>query len=141
LRTHEEHGWLYDVSERAFNGIVSIYGWTLARVLRHPAITLMVLVGTIALNVSLFLSVPKGFFPQQDGGRLSGSIQADQDTSFQAMQGLVEKFVKIVQDDPAVAAVNGYTGSGGGGGGGATTNTAKFYISLKPLEERGISAD
>ena len=137
LRQHEEHGWLYNLNERVFNGIVSLYGWTLARVLRHPALTLMALIGTIALNVSLFLSVPKGFFPQQDGGRLSGSIQADQDTSFQAMQGLVEKFVKIVQDDPAVASVNGYTG----GGGGATTNTARFYISLKPLEERGISAD
>ncbi len=140
LRQHEEHGWLYEVNERIFDGIVSIYGWTLTRVLRHPAITLMALLGTIALNVSLFLSVPRGFFPQQDGGRLSGSIQADQDTSFQAMQGLVEKFVQIVQDDPAVASVNGYTGSGGGGGGGATTNTAKFSISLKPLEER-ISAD
>jgi multidrug efflux pump len=141
LKEHEEHGWLYNANERIFNGIVSIYAWTLARVLRHPAATLFVLLGTIALNVSLFVSVPKGFFPQQDGGRLSGSIQADQDTSFQAMQGLVEKFVQIVQDDPAVAAVNGYTGSGGGGGGGATTNTAKFYVSLKPLEERKIAAD
>src|SRR6202034_3264283 len=97
LRQHEEHGWFYNLNERAFNGIVSIYAWTLARVLRHPAVTLVVLLGTIALNVTLFLSVPKGFFPQQDGGRLTGAIQADQDTSFQAMQGLVEKFVQIVQ--------------------------------------------
>ena len=67
-------------NERAFDAVVSAYGWTLARVLRHPAVTLLVLFGTIGLNVYLFIHMPKGFFPQQDSGRLSGSIQADQDT-------------------------------------------------------------
>jgi multidrug efflux pump len=139
LKEQKSHGWLFETSERGFNWIVSMYGRTLSGVLRWPAITLLVLLATIGLNVFLFVRVPKGFFPQQDGGRLTGSIQADQDTSFQAMQGIVEQFTKIVQADPAIAAVNGYTGGGGGGGG--TTNTARFYLTLKPLEERLVSAD
>jgi len=139
LKEQKSHGWLFETSERGFNWVVSMYGRTLSGVLRWPAITLLVLFATIALNVYLFVRVPKGFFPQQDGGRLSGSIQADQDTSFQAMQVIVEEFTKIVQADPAIATVNGYTG--GGGGGGSTTNTARFYLTLKPLEERKASAD
>ena len=131
--------WLYRANDRIFNGIVAAYGWTLSRVLRHPAITLAILLGTIALNVDLFIHVPKGFFPQQDSGRLTGSIQADQDVSFQAMERLVDQFATVVRDDPAVASTSGYTG--GSGGGGATTNTARFYIQLKPLEERQIAAD
>jgi multidrug efflux pump len=141
LKEQKTHGWLYETSERAFNWVVSTYGRTLWGVLRWPAVTLMVLLGTIALNVFLFVGVPKGFFPQQDGGRLSGSIQADQDTSFQAMQPIVERFTQIVMADPAIASVNGYTGGGGGGGGGGTTNTARFFLTLKPLEERKVSAD
>jgi multidrug efflux pump len=141
LKEQKSHGWLYETSERAFNWVVSTYGRTLSGVLRWPAITLMVLLGTIALNVFLFIKVPKGFFPQQDAGRLTGSIQADQDTSFQAMQPIVQQFTKIVMADPAVGSVNGYTGGGGGGGGGGTTNTARFFLTLKPLEERKISAD
>jgi multidrug efflux pump len=139
LKEHASHGWLYRTSERAFDWIIAMYGRTLSRVLRHPAITLAVLLGTIALNVYLFIHTPKGFFPQQDGGRLSGAIQADQDTSFQTMQKLVLRMSKIVQDDPAVDVVNASTGDSGGGGGG--TNTARLFISLKPLEERKISAD
>src|SRR5262249_52601564 len=64
LREHKEHGWLYRLNERCFNGVVSAYGWTLRRVLKHPAVTLAVLLGTIGLNVYLFIHVPKGFFPQ-----------------------------------------------------------------------------
>jgi multidrug efflux pump len=139
LKQQKSHGWLFETSERGFNWIVSLYGRTLSGVLRWPAVTLLVLFATMALNVYLFVRVPKGFFPQQDGGRLSGSVQADQDTSFQAMQVIVEEYTKIVQADPAVASVNGYTGSGGGGGG--TTNTARFFLTLKPLEERKASAD
>ena len=139
LKEQKSHGWLFETSERGFNWIVSMYGRTLSAVLRWPAITLMILFATIALNVYLFVGIPKGFFPQQDGGRLSGSVQADQDTSFQAMQVIVEEYTKIVQADPAVASVNGYTGGGGGGGG--TTNTARFFLTLKPLQERKASAD
>jgi multidrug efflux pump len=139
LKEQKSHGWLFEMSERGFNWIVSMYGRTLSGVLRWPAATLLVLFATMALNVYLFIRVPKGFFPQQDGGRLSGSVQADQDTSFQAMQVIVEEYTKIVQADPAVASVNGYTGGGGGGGG--TTNTARFFLTLKPLQERKASAD
>ena len=139
LREHTSHGRLYRMSERAFNWIIEMYGRTLTRVLRHPALTLTVLLATIGLNVYLFIRTPKGFFPQQDGGRLMGQIQADQDTSFQTMQKLLLRMGKIVQDDPAIDVVNASTG--GGGGGGASTNTARLFISLKPLEERKISAD
>jgi multidrug efflux pump len=141
LREHTHHGRLYRLNERVFDSIVSAYGWTLAKVLRHPAVTLLVLFATIGLNAYLFIHTPKGFFPQQDSGRLSGSIQADQDTSFQSMQGYVKQFLNIVQNDPAVASVNGFAGGGGGMGGGSTTNTARFFIVLKPLEERKVSAD
>ncbi|MGA2216398.1 MAG: efflux RND transporter permease subunit [Bryobacteraceae bacterium] len=110
---------------------------TLDRVLRHPAITLGVLAATIALNVYLFIHVPKGFFPQQDNGRLNGTIIADQDSSFQAMEGNLRRMVKIVQQDPAVDTVAGY--AGGSGGYGNTLNTARMQIQLKPLAERKVS--
>ena len=139
LKEHASHGWLYRTSERAFEWVIAMYGRSLSRVLRHPAITLAVLLGTVGLNVFLFIHTPKGFFPQQDGGRLMGAIQADQDTSFQTMQKLLLRMGKIVQDDPAVDVVNASTG--GGGGGGSSTNTARLFISLKPLAERKISAD
>ena len=137
LKEHTTHGWMYRTSESAFNWIVGVYGRTLARVLRHPAITLGVLGATIALNVYLFIHVPKGFFPQQDNGRLNGTIIADQDTSFQAMEGNLRRMVKIVGEDPAVDTVAGYTG--GSGGYGNTLNTARMHIQLKPLAERKVS--
>ena len=139
LRQHVTHGRIYRASESAFNWVIRTYGRTLSGVLRHPAVTLAVLLATIGLNVYLFVRTPKGFFPQQDGGRLSGQIIADQDTSFQTMQRLLLRMSRIVQDDPAVDVVNASTG--GGGGGGSSTNTARLFISLKPLEERKISAD
>ena len=135
LRQHEAHGRLYELSERAFNWIVRAYGRTLAGVLRYPAITLCILLATIGLNVYLYIHVPKGFFPQQDNGRIIGSIQADQDTSFQAMDGILQKMVKIVVADPAVDTVNGFTGGWAGG------NSSRMFISLKPPDQRKISAD
>jgi multidrug efflux pump len=137
LREHTTHGRLYRLNERIFNWIVSIYGRTLTRVLRHPAITLVVLFGTIGLNVYLFIHVPKGFFPQQDNGRLMGSIQADQDSSFQSMEKRLSTMMKIVASDPAVDGTNGFTGGNFGQG----TNIGRMFINLKPLEERQISAD
>ena len=139
LKEHVSHGWLYRGSERVFEWIIALYGRSLTRVLRHPALTLLVLLGTIGLNVYLFIQTPKGFFPQQDGGRLMGQIQADQSTSFQTMQKLLLRMGKIVKDDPAVDVVIASTG--GGGGGGASTNTARLFISLKPLAERKVAAD
>jgi multidrug efflux pump len=137
LKEERRHGWIYRTSERGFNWVVNAYGRTLSTVLRYSPITLAVLLATIAVNVYLFIRVPKGFFPQQDTGRIMGSIQADQDTSFQAMNNILLQMVKIVDADPAIDTVNGFAGGGFGG----TTNTARMFISLKPLSERKISAD
>jgi multidrug efflux pump len=99
---------------------------------------LLIAIITLGLNVYLFVKVPKGFFPQQDTGRLSGSILGDQNTSFGAMKKRLIRLSKIVEDDPGVATVTGFSG----GGGGTTTNTARMFISLKPLEQRKyVSAD
>ena len=137
LKQQHSHGWLYRMSERAFTWNVNMYGKTLSIVLRHPAVTLTALLGTIALNVYLFIHVPKGFFPQQDNGRIMGSIQGDQDTSFQQMDKILVQMTKIIAADPGVDTVQGFTGGGWAG----TTNTARMFISLKPLQERKITAD
>jgi multidrug efflux pump len=115
------------------------YEVSLAWVLRHPLLILLVAIATVGVNVYLFIIAPKGFFPQQDTGRLTGNIQAAQDISFQAMQEKLTDVVNIIKNDPAVDDVIGFTG--GGGGGGATTNTARMFISLKALKERKLSAD
>jgi multidrug efflux pump len=139
LKEHESHGWMYRNSERAFNWVVKSYGRTLSTVLRFPGITLAVLLATIALNIYLYIHVPKGFFPQQDNGRMMGAIQADQDTSFQAMDKTLRQIVNIVIADPAVDTVEGFAGGGGPGGG--QLNSARMFISLKPPAERHITAD
>jgi multidrug efflux pump len=137
LRVEREHGWLYRKSEGFFTSVVNLYGRTLSVVLRHPALTLASLLATLALTIYLYIQVPKGFFPQQDTGRLNGQIQADQDTSFQTMDKTLLTMVDIIDQDPAIDTVNAFSG----GGGGTTTNTARMFISLKPLAERKISAD
>jgi multidrug efflux pump len=134
LKGQQSHGRMYRWSERAFERMVNLYGSTLSVALRFRAITLVVLLATIGLNVYLFLRIPKGFFPQQDNGRIQGSILADQDTSFQAMDKIMLPMINIVAADPAVDTVNGFTG-------GSTYNTARLFVSLKPLAERKISAD
>ena len=134
LKEQESHGRLYRASERAFNRVVKAYGRTLSTVLRYPGITLAVLLATIALNVYLYIYVPKGFFPQQDNGRMMGAIQADQDISFQAMDRILRQMSNIVVADPAVDTMEGFTGGG-------QYNAARMFISLKPPEERKISAD
>jgi len=133
LRQQQKHGRVYRISERGFTWVVNTYGRTLSGVLRHPAITLLVLLITMGLNVYLYIHVPKGFFPQQDTGRLGGSIQADQDTSFHAMDRILRQMISIIDSDNAVDNVNGFIGG--------TTNTARMFISLKPLEERKATAD
>jgi multidrug efflux pump len=132
------HGWLYRTSERVFRWMLSRYETTLSWALRHPRFMLALTLATIALNVYLFVIVPKGFFPQQDTGRLMGSIQAAQDTSFQAMRQKLTEVVEIIKSDPAVDSVSGFSG---GGAGGTTTNTGRMFVGLKPLEERKLSAD
>ncbi len=137
LKVRHVHGRLYRLNERCFNWIVAAYGATLTRVLRHPAITLAILFGTIGLNVYLFVRVPKGFFPQQDNGRMMGAIQADQDTSYQSMQERLRAMMAICRDDPAVSNINGIVGGNYTNG----TNTARMFMSLKPLEERKVPID
>ncbi len=133
----EDHGRLYRASESVFTRILSFYEYSLTWVLRHSAFTMVVLLITIGLNIFLFVVVPKGFFPQQDTGRMAGGIQGDQDASFQAMEQKMMRFVNIIKADPAVATVMAFTG----GGAGTTTNTGRVFISLKPLDERKVSAD
>jgi multidrug efflux pump len=115
--------------------VIRAYGRTLDVVLRFAIVTLLVLIATIALTGYLFVHVSKGFFPQQDTGRLAGSVQADQDSSFQAMDGLLLRLIEIVKADPDVADVVAFTGGGG------TTNTARLFIALKPLDARSARAD
>ncbi len=102
-------------------------------------VTFLSLVAVIVINVYLYVYVPKGFFPQQDNGRVMGSIIADQDTSYQAMDKILQQMVDIVKDDPAVDAASGFTGGGGPGGG--AINQSRMFISLKPINERKITAD
>jgi multidrug efflux pump len=135
-QSQQKHGRLYSMSERLFSGMLRLYERTLAVVLRHPAATLAVLFITIAANVYMFAIVPKGFFPQQDTGRLIGVIQGQQDSSFQSMQVRLTRFVEIIKSDPAVATVMAFTGSGAG-----ATNIGRMFISLKPAGERTASAD
>ena len=141
LKAHEIHGWLYRTVEDGFNAVVRLYGKMLAVVLRHSFTTLLVLLSLIGLNVWLFLHVSTGFFPQQDNGRMSGQIIADQDTSFQAMDKILLQMVNIVAADPGVDTVNGFSGGGGGGGGASTMNQGRMFVSLRPLEERKTTVD
>jgi len=105
------------------------YAKSLQWVLRHTKLVGVVLLATIALNIWLYIAIPKTFFPEQDTGRLMGGIQADQSISFQAMRGKLEDFMKIIRDDPAVDNVTGFTG-------GSRVNSGMMFISLKPLGER-----
>jgi multidrug efflux pump len=134
-RKPEEHGKIYRASEKLFTSLLGLYERCLRVVLRHPAITLVILVLTIALNIFLFVIVPKGFFPQQDNGTIQGSLQGSQDISFPAMQAATVKFVNVVKSDPSVANVIGFTGGQGAANGGF------IFIALKPLEERKVRAD
>lgn len=130
------HGWLYRFSEGVFNWIHRGYEKGLSWVLEHPALLLALTIATVCVNVFLYTIVPKGFFPDQDTGRLNGSVQASQDISFQSMRQKLGQVVDIVLSDPAVDTVGAFTG-----GGGSTTNTARMFIALKPIEERKVSAD
>jgi multidrug efflux pump len=136
-RDASSHGRLHRATGRLIEGVTRLYERSLKVVLRHPYATLAVTLATIALNVYLYTAVPKGFFPQQDTGRLTGTIQADQDTSSQAMQKLLVQFATAIGKDPAVDGVIAFTGGGGGG----TTNTGRAFVTLKPLSERKMTAD
>jgi multidrug efflux pump len=137
LRSHGEqrHGFLYNASERGFNLILRGYEKTLGWVLNNQPLTLATTFATLGLSIYLYVLVPKGFFPQQDTGRMGGQILSDQASSFQAMKERVARAVNIVMKDPAVDSVNAYVGGGNG------YNKGSMQISLKPLKERGITSD
>jgi len=131
----KEHGWFYRTSDRFFEWMLETYRRGLTWVLRHQPLTLAITVIAIALNVFLYIVVPKGFFPQQDTGRLGGGIQAEQDISFASMRQKLVQYVTIVGQDPAIQNVVAFTG------GNTASNQGRMFITLKPLNERKISAD
>ena len=130
----DAHGRLHRAMERGYEATLRGYGASLAWALRHPLLIMLALAATIALNFHLYATSPKGFFPRQDTGRLVGFIRGDQSISFQAMRDKLAGFVAIVQSDPAVDNVVAYTGGG-------QRNRGAMFIALKPLGERGISAE
>jgi len=132
--TGQPHGRIYQASERFFEGMLNLYRRTLTAALRHPATMMLILAVVFGLNFYLYDVIPKGFFPQQDTGRMIGIIQADQSISFQLMQQKLAQFVNIIKKDPAVDTVVGFTGGG-------QTNSGFMFVALNPLSERHISVD
>jgi multidrug efflux pump len=132
----EPHGHLYRSFERGFTILHRRYDLSLAWVLSHQRLTLTVALATVGLNVYLFRVIPKGFFPQQDTGRMMGALQADQDTSFQALRQRLVEFAKTVKANPGVDKVVAFAGGNGG-----STNSARMFASLKPNDQRKHSAD
>jgi hydrophobe/amphiphile efflux-1 (HAE1) family protein len=129
----EQHGWLYRMSERGFDGLLYAYESGLKVVLRHRFITLMVMFGTIALTGYLYVVIPKGFFPQQDTGLIIGQSEAAQDISFQAMEERQQALLDAIMRDPAVATIGAAVGAGGGS---YTLNDGRVFIQLKPANQR-----
>ena len=129
------HGRVYNFAEGAFDRLVRGYDFCLRWVLRHQFLILCVTLLTMFVSATLFLRTPKGFFPQQDVGRIMGFIQADQDISFTSMRQKVQSLAEVVRQDPAVDTFTAFTGGGGG------NNTGRFFAQLKPLPGRKISAD
>ncbi|MBI5920568.1 MAG: efflux RND transporter permease subunit [Betaproteobacteria bacterium] len=128
------NGRLHVWSERGFGTVLQAYRKSLAWCLDHGPLTALILLGTVCLNVYLYVIISKGFFPQQDTGQLTGRIQADQSVSFQLMRQKLANFIDIVRADPGVESVVGFTG-------GAQRNTGSIFVTLKPLAVRGESAD
>jgi multidrug efflux pump len=135
----EKHGRAYRASEWVFDKILAVYSVSLSWVLRHKRTTLVVTILTAVLSIALYIVIPKGFFPQQDTGRLGGGVQGEQDISFPAMREKMLELTQILIKDPAVDTVGSFAGGGGPGGGGS--NTGRMFIMLKPLNERKLSAD
>ncbi len=137
LKAHDpgSHGALYRMSERGWMWMNRTYKTTVGWVLRHKRLTFTVAILMVVLNVWLYIIIPKGFFPQQDTGRMVGVIMGDQDVSFQDMNAKTNEFIRIVKQDPAVQNVLAFVG------GNAPQNQGRMYVTLKPLSERKISVD
>ena len=132
---NKKHGLAYRISERTFNGMLKGYDHALQWVLSQQPLILCVTILTAGLSVYMFGHVNKGFFPQQDTGRIAGFIQADQDTSFAEMSKKMRAFSDIVAQDSAIDTVTSFTGGGNG------TSTARMFAQLKPIDERKMNAD
>ena len=127
----EKHNMFYRASEFVFDRLLATYTRMLKWVLAYQPVTLTVTILVACLSVYLYIKVPKGFFPQQDTGRIMGAVMAEQDISFQAMRDKMQRYVNIVMQDPAVDTVTGFAG------GGSALNQGRFFMMLKPLEQRG----
>jgi multidrug efflux pump len=133
-----EHGRIYRFSEWVFDSLLAFYRRTLGVALNHP-LKMIILTGlTVAFTVYLYIAIPKGLFPQQDTGRLNGTILADQDSSFQGMTQLLTRFSTTVAGDPDVTGVLAFAGGGRGGG---TVNTARMFVNLRNIPPRTMTAD
>jgi multidrug efflux pump len=140
LKPKHEHGRLYNVTEKFFQWVLSTYASALEVVLNRTAPVMVVMILTMGVSVYLYIKIPKGFFPQQDTGRLQGNVQGQQHISYQALVEKAKWFEEQVRNDPAVENVNVTTGSNAGGRGGA--NNANMNIQLKTFEQRGsITSD
>jgi multidrug efflux pump subunit AcrB len=139
LKENRGHGYLYNLSERFYKWVISTYASALDTVLNHPAPVLLTLLLTVGVNVYLYVRVPKGFFPQQDTGRLNGQIVGQQHISYQALVEKAKFFEEQVRMDPDVETVTMVVGSSGGGWGGA--NTAQINVQLKPVGVRQSTSD
>src|SRR5579863_3116584 len=133
-RQPEQHGRLYRWTEWFFDAMLGFYDRSLVAALRRPLQVMLILFVTVCLNIFLFYEVPKGFFPQQDTGRMIGGIQADQSISFQLMKQKLQRFIAIIRQDPAIQSVVGFTGGG-------QTNSGFIFAALKPLAARKLSVD
>jgi multidrug efflux pump len=134
----EQHGRLYRLFERMFNGLLDYYHRGLLIALRHQFTTLLVMLGTIGLTAYLYYVIPKGFFPQEDTGLIEGIAEAGQDVSYVNMAQRMEALIRILLQDPAVATVGSQIGPGGAT---VTLNQGRMFISLKPEGQRNASAD
>jgi hydrophobe/amphiphile efflux-1 (HAE1) family protein len=136
-REPEQHGRVYLIIESGFNAMLSFYRRTLDVVLRHQAITLGVFFATMALSVVMTIQIPKGFFPIQDTGLISGFAESAQDIAPEQTMRILREFGAVILRDPAVAGFGSFTGSSGGA---QTANTGRFFIVLKPRDERDLTA-
>jgi len=127
----EKHNVFYRASEWCFERLLAIYTYSLKWVLAHQPLTGVVTIGVAVLSIFLYTKVPTGFFPQQDTGRIQGTVIGAQDISFQSMSDKMRRYISIVMKDPAVDTMAGFAG------GGSALNQARFFMMLKPLEQRG----
>jgi multidrug efflux pump len=140
LKPDTGHGWLYNTTEKFYRWIISTYASALDFVLNHPASIMVVFVMTLGVNVYLYDKIPKGFFPQQDTGRLQGAVQGQQHISYQALVEKAKWFEEKIHHDPDVETVTMVAGSSGGGGFGGSTS-AMINVQLKPVGVRKSTSD